>query len=252
MTHIDTIAFFLASNTMIRTLFLWIFCCTSLLAQSIAVPVGDSTVMINYHPGKGPMYVHLHENETTALLAIKKIAPVNNNSWLSLHHKGTRNISFSIAGRAYQFDPNRMFSAKGIRASLEQYGGYSKQAAAAVNGLASKVKSLIGKNAVIAVHNNQGYSFRDYLPGHSSAQDAKYLNFPLKSHYRNFLLMTRHQDYCRIIKNRENAIEQRSSVHDDGSLSVYMARRAYINVEAGYNQLAAQYRMLEKAQKILS
>jgi hypothetical protein len=34
---------------------------------------------------------------------------------------------------------------------------------------------------------------------------------------------------------------------DDGSLSVYLADLDYINVEAGYDQLAAQIKMLQLA-----
>lgn len=222
------------------------------MAQPIPVTLGDSTIAIDYHPGAGPIYVHLHENETTALQAIKKIAPLHKSAWLSLRHRGTRNVCFTLEGKSYTFDPNRIFTAQGIRLSLKKYGAYSPQAFEAVNALATKIKTLIGQRSVIAVHNNKSYSFQDYLPGHALAQDAKYVNFPMKSHYRNFILVTRHQDYCRIIKQRENVIEQHHAAQDDGSLSIYMARSAYVNVEAGYNQLSAQYRMLQKAQKLLS
>ena len=34
---------------------------------------------------------------------------------------------------------------------------------------------------------------------------------------------------------------------DDGSLSVFLANRAYINVEAGYDELAMQIKMLRHA-----
>lgn len=44
-----------------------------------------------------------------------------------------------------------------------------------------------------------------------------------------------------------NGVLQKASATDDGSLSVYLAKREYINVEAGYDQLKEQIHMLLNA-----
>jgi hypothetical protein len=41
-----------------------------------------------------------------------------------------------------------------------------------------------------------------------------------------------------------NGILQKNSATDDGSLSIFLAKGNYINVEAGYNQLTEQTKML--------
>ena len=233
---------------------LLIFCAVfyaNAYAQSIPVTLGNKQVIIEYHSGKAPMYVHLHENETTALTAIKKTVASEHNAWLSLHHGGTRTITFYLHNQRFEFDPNRIFTPRGIRLSLERYSHYSKDAAAEVDKLAVNIKDLIADKAVIAVHNNRGYSLEDYLPGHSLSHDAKRIHFPQKPAYRNFFLVTRADDYCALKDKGVNVIEQHKHAEDDGSLSVYMADKAYVNVEAGYGQLAAQTKMLDAAQKLL-
>lgn len=232
---------------------LLIFCAvfyTHGYTQSIPVTLGNKQVIIEYHAGKAPMYVHLHENETTALAAIKKTIPYRQNAWLSLHHAGTRTIRFDLHHQRFEFDPNRMFTPKGIRLSLAHYSHYSSDAATEINKLAAKIKELIADKPVIAVHNNQGYSLEDYLPGHSLSHDAKRIHFPHKTAYRNFFLVTRFDDYAALKDKSANVIEQHSDAEDDGSLSVYMANKTYVNVEAGYDQLAAQIQMLDTAQKL--
>lgn len=85
------------------------------------------------------------------------------------------------------------------------------------------------------------------MPGHSLAADIEELNFKDKPHYRNFYLVTQSRDFQRLKNVKFNSVLQAHHVQDDGSLSVYLANRDYINVEAGFNQLAAQIMMLKYA-----
>ena len=59
--------------------------------------------------------------------------------------------------------------------------------------------------------------------------------------------MTRYYDFQRLKQLRYNTILQAPAATDDGSLSVYLAHREYVNVEAGYGQLLAQIDMLKWA-----
>ncbi|HEL8628750.1 TPA: protein tyrosine phosphatase, partial [Legionella pneumophila] len=56
--------------------------------------------------------------------------------------------------------------------------------------------------------------------------------------------VTKLSDYLRLKMQGFNGVLQKPSATDDGSLSVYLAKRDYINVEAGYDQLAEQIKML--------
>ncbi|HVT62047.1 MAG TPA: protein tyrosine phosphatase, partial [Legionellaceae bacterium] len=100
---------------------------------------------------------------------------------------------------------------------------------------------------VIAVHNNHHFSSQDYLPGNNLASDARKLNLNHDQHYRNFFIVTQKKDFQRLKLLNFNSIWQSSSALDDGSLSIRLMKRSYINVEAGYDQLASQITMLKHA-----
>ena len=237
---------------MFKVLFIYCISLGLAVAQQIPVQLGQQHCVIEYHPGKSPVLVHLHENERTALAAIKVLASRDKQAWLSLHHNGQRNLRFSLKGKDYSFDPNRIFTAKGIDKNLEDNGAWSPQAAAEVAKLANTIVQLIAERPVIAVHNNKGYSLRDYLPGHSYAMDAKALSFPQKNHYRNFFLVTKASEYQRLKDRGQNVVEQAIAAQDDGSLSILLAKQSYINVEAAYGQLQRQIKMLATAKRIIT
>lgn len=233
----------------IKRLFCFIFVyISSGYANDHQVKLGDSTVVIKQQQhGKGKAFVHLHQNETTALKAAKAVIKREGGSVLTLVHSGKRNIVFSLHHKRYEFDPNRIFTDVGIKKTLKRYGRYTPGAHAAVTKLARKIKLLLPKGKIIAVHNNLSYSLKDYFPGHGLADDAKAWSFNKHAHYRNFYLVTKKNDYVRLKKLNFNSIWQSLHATDDGSLSVYLASRDYINVEAGYNQLAVQIKMLKQA-----
>ncbi len=210
--------------------------------------LGDTTVVIQQkRHGKGKAFIHLHQNETTALRAAKVVVQAKGGSVLTLIHPGERNIVFCLQRKQYEFDPNRIFTDVGIKKTLLQFGHYTPTAHAEVKKLALKIKMLLPKGKIIAVHNNRSYSLKDYFPGHGLANDAQALNVNAQRHYRNFYLVTKKNDYLRLKQLNFNSIWQALNATDDGSLSVYLADSDYINVEAGYDQLAAQIKMLKQA-----
>lgn len=220
----------------------------NLYANNYPVKIGNSTVIIQHQEyGEGKTFVHLHQNETTALQAARVVAHAEGGSILTLVHLGERNIIFHLHKRRYEFDPNRIFTDAGIKKTLVQFGHYTPQAHAEVKKLADMIKKMLPKGKVIAVHNNKSYSLKDYFPGESLASDAKALNFHVQNHFRNFYLVTKHVDYFRLKKLQFNSVLQARNATDDGSLSVYLSGSNYVNVEAGYDQLIAQVNMLKYA-----
>lgn len=217
-------------------------------AYNYPVKLGNSIIVVQRHlHGKGKAFIHLHQNETTALKAAKMVIQADGGSLLTLVHSGERNIVFHLSQRRYEFDPNRIFTDNGIKKTLTQFGNYSPEAHEEVRKLAHKIKKLLPKGKIIAVHNNQSYSLKDYLPGRDLADDAQALHYTRHGHHRNFYLVTKEEDYARLKKLNFNSIWQALSATDDGSLSVYLADREYINVEAGYGHLAEQIKMLKQA-----
>lgn len=219
-------------------------------AYAISYPVmlGQHKVLIQVQEGRGKKtFVHLHQNETTALKAAQIVSKKEGAGLLTLKHSGGRTISFRMNKQRFEFDPNRIFTDKGIRDSLRMYSHYSPKAHREVKKLAEEILKRMPRGKIIAVHNNKEYSIRDYLPGHSLEHDARSLHLTPKHFYRNFYVLTQAKDYQRLVNIGWNGILQARDVRDDGSLSVYYANTSYVNVEAGYDQLAMQIKMLKWA-----
>jgi hypothetical protein len=220
----------------------------ALWAQAIPVKLGDSRVIIDKQQrGEGKVFVHLHQNETTALKAARRVVSKHGGTVITLQHQGGRNIVFHLQNKRYEFDPNRIFTDKGIKKTLSQYSHYSTKAHLEVNKLATAIKKILPQGRVIAVHNNRNYSLKNYLPGHELNSDAKAVNYPDKTHYRNFYLVTKEKDFQHIKKRGFNGVLQMKNASDDGSLSIYLANSDYINVESAYDAIEAQIAMLESA-----
>lgn len=235
-----------------RTIFLLLLSCTVLHAKTLRIPLGEDYCLLEYHAGKAPVLVHLHENERTALAVIRERAPKTGSAWLSLRQKGQRYIDFRLKKKHYRFDPNRIFTKKGRIHSLKAQGAYSEAAEKEVAKLASVIQEHIGDRDVIALHNNRGYSIRDYLPGHALHKDAKALAYPDKTHFRDFFFVTQWALYQGLRKVGQNVVQQSSHAQDDGSLSVQMAKQQYINIEAAYGAFSQQDRMLQLAQTLIN
>lgn len=195
--------------------------------------------------------VHLHENERTAYQAARTLQKEQNISMISLRHGGQRNIHFYLNHRRYEFDPNRMFSDRGIKKSLDRYSQYSPKAHQEIKKLANAVLKHLSTGAVIAVHNNRYYSMRDYLPGRGLSSEALKLVHHRGSSWRNFLLLTQSRHFQKMKSTDFNLVLQSSRVNDDGSLSVRLKGQSYANVEAAYHENKTQRKMILAAIRVL-
>lgn len=211
------------------------------------VQLGDDKVVVQHLKGKGKTYVHVHHNEQTALKAARTVIQKQGGSLITLIHPGGRNIAFRLDEKRYEFDPNRIFTDEGIKKTLTQYSQYTPEAHREVSKLAWQIKHLLPEGKVVAVHNNSSYSLKDYLPGHELAAEAQAMYLSPSNYFRNFYLVTKYKDYNRLKSQGFNGVLQKPSATDDGSLSILLSKNQYINVEAGYDQLNEQIKMLEHA-----
>jgi len=216
-------------------------------AKDESIQLGQQTILIHEEVfGPGPTYIHVHQNETTALKAARAVAKQHGGRVITLLHKGTRNITFTLQRTRYEFDPNRIYTDTGIKKTLSQFGPYSSEAHRAVLRLAKAITQRLPKDNIIAVHNNQGYSIKNYQAGADAASEALKLYINPKKYYRNFYVVTQEEDFQNMKAQHENSVLQTPHPADDGSLSVFLAHRRYVNVEAGYDQLRPQIAMLER------
>lgn len=215
--------------------------------QIHTVRLGNTSVAIVRQMGEGKTFVHLHENESTALMAAKYYVNKEGGTIITLHHRGTRNITFTLHKVNYEFDPNRIFTDRGIKKTLTGFGHYSLAAHQQVKYLANEIKRWLPPGKIIAVHNNKEYSIREYFPHHHLAKDAKTYHYLPQSNYRNFYFVTQNNEFSRLKNLKFNVALQARHAQDDGSLSYFLAHKNYVNIEAGYGQLQAQLQMLYHA-----
>lgn len=98
----------------------WVLVVMAIIAQTSCavnhrVMVGDEPVIIQQTKGQGKTFVHVHHNEQTALKAAKAVIRKEGGSLITLIHSGGRNIVFHLHNQRYEFDPNRIFTDKGIK-----------------------------------------------------------------------------------------------------------------------------------------
>lgn len=215
--------------------------------------LGNRTLYIHrtVYDSTGPVVVQLHGNEATALEAALQTLDIRGGTLLRIDHK-QRNISFHLQGKRYTFDPNRMFTRRGIQASLQTYGNYSAAAIHAVDAFARFFLSKIPDSSlIIALHNNSDQQFSALSYRHNNAFKAAAADLHINDVLDpdNFYFLTdpklfeelRHMGYNVVLQNNRKA-------PDDGSLSIWCGRRnrMYVNIEAQIGETATQQTMLEE------
>lgn len=196
--------------------------------------------------------LQLHSNETTAGEVARKISAELGIDFLRIENNNQRLIEFHLQSAAYRFDPNRIFSTRGIVASLQKLSQYSEDAFQAIFYFREFLLGLIDKDKImVAVHNNTdgAFSLADYqkaetgLVHQNPALDAD-----------DFFITTDSLIFSRLKAANFNVVlEYRDALADDGSLSIYSARNNlhYVNVEAQHGHAKEQEEMLRALVGIL-
>ncbi len=225
---------------------------------SASYMLGDTEVSINiYGTSGGAIYFAPHSSETKCVDAALAVMARHGGRLVQIVNGGQRNISFSYKGNRYSFDPNRIFTDVGAKASLLALGhAYSAEVAILVREfrlwLLINIGSLRGKT-LIALHNNTpgAYSLLSYAPGGDSSNDVVALHKSAAMSPDDFFFTTSRSVYDRLAAKDYNiALQSTSGLTDDGSMSVYCARSGipYINVEAQPAHEAVQQAMIEALQ----
>lgn len=202
-------------------------------------------------------FIQLHDDEHTAETAAATFLKAHGGTFISIENGGNRFIHFSRNGRKYKFDPNRIFSAKGIQDNLTLFKSHSAVAVKSVSDFRDFLLSFLPDTTlVIAVHNNtEGrYSIRSYKEDKTLKQDAAAVHINPFQDGDDFFITTDYGLFKKLAEANYNCVLQKEdAVNDDGSLSFYFGRRgrSYINVEAQSGHLAEQQQMLHILYNVL-
>ncbi len=224
--------------------------------RSVPLTLGETRMALVVHDGAGESavrYLIVHDDENTAVAAGTEAVRQRGGRLVELQAQGERYVTFRMSGRAWSFDPNRVFTQAGARLTLDaRNGGRVPDAVVqAVRRFADGLVEAYGTPPVIVtLHNNTegNYSAASYLPGGSDAAEAALVSMPDGADPDDFFFTTDRALYDRLVPSGFAVILQNNAgATDDGSLSVWAAQhgRAYVNVEAQHGHEAQQRRMLE-------
>ena len=208
-------------------------------------------VVYKYNNNPGLVLISPHDDEETAIEVSKATLRVTGGTLIKINNNHQRLISFRIHGSSFRFDPNRMFTTKGIITSLNRYQNYSPAAVSKIKSFAQFILSKIprGTRNVIALHNNHKgqYSIESYDYKGNLYRDSRAIYTDSTRDKDDFFLTTDEVLYNKIRGYRYNVILQDNSVaNDDGSLSIYYGRinKSYVNVETEHGKADEQIKML--------
>ncbi|MCF6240585.1 MAG: hypothetical protein L3J74_04480 [Bacteroidales bacterium] len=232
-----------------------------IIENALSFKLGDSLIIFKiYSSGTGNIiYFNLHDDENTAVEAAENILNKITGKLIEIKASGERLISFNIDTSVYKFDPNRIFTPAGRKATLERYSKYTQQADSVVEKFALYITDTLLQNAgiIVALHNNtaDNYSILSYAQGGKYASDAAQVHINPQLDPDNFFYVTQDDFYEKISKKGYNVLLQdNSKVTDDGSLSVYCGTKGikYINIEAQKGHTQQQKAMILAIQDIIS
>jgi hypothetical protein len=219
----------------------------------------DIGVAITEKPGSRLLYVNLHDDENTSAEAGHAVLKQSGGRLVELRHTGRRIVEFTVQGKDYRVDPNRIFTPAGLRTTLERQSHFSDDAARAVRQFVDELLNIYHidrADAVIALHNNTPgmFSARSYAAGGIYARDAEDVFVREGNVADNFFFVTERLVFDALRGRGYNVVLQDNRrVTDDGSLSVYCGKAnvRYVNVEAEQGNLKEQTRMIIDLKSIL-
>jgi len=245
-------------------------CLVALLAGSCATSnppattfrIGDTSVrvLVTQRGPAMPTMINVHDDENTSVRAGRQVLRDTGGRLIELSHSGQRLVTFELYGLVYRFDPNRIFSDVGIRETLTRRGAYSGAGHRAVAAFAGKLLrqfALDHEPVIIALHNTdgRGLTIRSYLSTNELSSASTQVHVSAQRATGDFFYVTdqRFFDYLKA-RDYNVTLQDDARVPDDGSLSVYFARRGipYVNIEADVTHLAEQVEMVRVVRKMVN
>ena len=216
-------------------------------------------VHIYERPGSGLTFVNLHDNENTSVEAAIQIISRHGGRLVELRHGRGRNVVIRRSGVMNSFDPNRMFSEKGLSRSLAYSTAFSAANLALGTRFAAEVLNLIDYpvgEPLIAVHNNtQGkLTIRDFQDGGWYGRDTRDVNISPGQDADDFFFTNSPGLYAAVVDLGYNAALMADTPPDRGTLGCYINSidGIYVNVETEHGHLKEQVAMLEDLQRLLT
>lgn len=219
--------------------------------------------VLNYPSLKTDLFFfHMHENEITAKTTGAESVRKNGGTFMYLDHAGTgRNMKVRLDNVTYQFDPNRIFTDKGLRerTSPTPTAAHFKQLKNFVTWIERNIQYGRQKrkfSTLVALHNNTDDDVHGELLSILTEKkligtDNRLANINPQWDIDNFLIATLKSTYDRFVQgynpNMSLILER---PRDIGYLSNWAINRNidFITVEAQHSDSLSNRRLIELVQ----
>ena len=218
------------------------------------IVLGDSSVILHSKISNSKsniLFLNIHEDEHTSIEAVEHFSRTTPINFIHLQHNKTRRIHFSSKKTTYSVDPNRIYTAKGRKATIEPSKSFKFRPNRIAKKLAKEIINIVNQYSVIVtMHNNTdvNYSIKSYLPGEDESQNTADV-FVSSNWDTDDFVYTTNKAYFDYLKQADvNVILQDNTGYvNDGSLSVYCGKKGipYLNIEAQKGHLKEQIRLVE-------
>lgn len=221
--------------------------------------------VINYPKLKTDLFFfHMHENEVTARTTGSEAVRKNGGTLMYLDHSGTgRNMRVKIDNVTYEFDPNRIFTDKGLRERTKPTPtpAHFQKLKNFVNWIVRNIQLAQKQRkygSLVALHNNtDDHSHRDQLSILTEKElvdiDNRYVNVNPQWDIDNFFIATLKPTYDRFIQaNNPNMSLILERPRDIGYLSDWAVKKKidFITVETQISDSVSNRRMIELVQSL--
>jgi len=228
--------------------------------EFVSVGTDGLSLVIRRSGAPGPLFYVPHDNENVGVRALETVWQTRPAGVLvELRQSGQRYIYQTLDGRRIWADPNRIYSdsCPVVRRELQRLPAsvcgtplsrpltrpdwdraalHFQQVGLRI--LQQLVSLLAGTNGLlVALHNNTDGNLRLTTAGASRIAAAEGRDGD------DFFLVTAPADFQRLVPSGFNVALQRADARDDGSLSIWTARRAplrYINIEAEHRDCRSE------------
>lgn len=221
----------------------------------------EEKVWVNVYEGRRPglTFVNLHDNENTSAEAAKAHIGRHGGRLVELVHGRGREVVIRRRGILHRFDPNRMFTEKGLRQTLDYFHNLNSENIRIAGDFARKLTGIINiveDKAIIAVHNNTPgkLTIKDFKPGQWYGNDAREVFISLAEDPDDFFFTNSATIYRALRTLRYNVALMATDPPDRGTLGNYVNNNGgiYVLVEAEHGHLNRQIKMLEDLDILLS
>ncbi|MFK8037524.1 MAG: hypothetical protein AB8B74_04490 [Crocinitomicaceae bacterium] len=235
-------------------LFTLIMISNSVLGQTENINLGDSTIQLikDFNsPDSKVLFLNIHEDEETSIAVSKAFGQGHAINFGYLHHQQTRRVFYNVGNRQFSVDPNRIYTKKGRRKTIEPWRPFASKANHIAAKLANTILDLIRPfKTIVTMHNNTDveYSIKSYLPGGTEAKNTAEIHISDKWDHDDFIYTTS-VDFFNHLKEADINVILQDNIKfvNDGSLSVYCGINGidYLNIEAQKGHFDEQLRLTE-------